>query len=452
MHKKAIIHLMTKNRMKSEAFTAEIDAIEDISEKYWVKNIIFYKWEKIEYADLITKLEKFWIFVQNYYNKSDLKEKISDFISEYEVVFVSTPMELLVNTVNEINNMLWLTISDDPEIFRNKYLQRELIQNHNPELWIKFIKWTVDSLDIKKIEEKIKYPFIIKPVDWVQSSWVAKITNRAEYNNYISTYNDFHDRLKSRWVDNKYLIVEDFINWKIYSIDYFISSEWVTTISKPVKVKLWIDVKVEDYSNIARVSTEKTENDFKGKRLKTFINSTVKACGIRNTFVHHEFKINSKWDLKTIELNWRVWWWRVDLMRRTYGINLYEMICNSDLKIGKIKENNIVVNIYATKRWILKAFNNKILANIKRRESVYGIELEETFLWKEVWLTKDWFIKVWAIKLAHKDYSEISKDFKYIKTKYLELLKIEETNPKKEKKVTILCSIKSIFKKRRKAV
>jgi hypothetical protein len=34
MHKKAIVHLMTKARMKTSAFTAEIDAMEELSEKY----------------------------------------------------------------------------------------------------------------------------------------------------------------------------------------------------------------------------------------------------------------------------------------------------------------------------------------------------------------------------------------------------------------------------------
>jgi hypothetical protein len=34
MHKKSIIHILTKARMESDAFTAEIDAMEELSEKY----------------------------------------------------------------------------------------------------------------------------------------------------------------------------------------------------------------------------------------------------------------------------------------------------------------------------------------------------------------------------------------------------------------------------------
>lgn len=430
MDKKAIVHIMTKSRMKSDVFTSDIDAIEEVSEKYWVKNVIFYKGEPIEYADLITKLEKFGIFVYNYQNKEDLKEQVLKFSQDYEVIFVTTAIELLINTVNEVKEALWRSISDNPDIFRNKFLQRELIQDHNPDLWIKFMKWTPDDLDIKEIEEHVGYPFIIKPVDWVQSSWVAKIRNKSDYNNYMKTYQDFHDRLKSRWVDNKDLIVEEFIDGTLYSLDYYVNDDWETTISKPVKVRLWIDVKVNDYCNIARISSEKTEWEFKWKRLKTFVNSTIKATWIKNTFVHHEFKINSKWELKTIELNGRLWGWRLELIKRAYDFNMYEMICDPDIKIWKLKESNIVVNIYASKRWMFRAYNEELLEKIEKRESVYKIEKYDWYIGKEVWLTKDWFVKVWAIRMSNKDYQELAKDFRYIKNKYKELLIIDEFDNK----------------------
>jgi len=439
---------MTKARMKSDAFTAEIDAIEELSEKYWIKNVIYYKWDTIEYKDLINKLKKFWILLYNYSNKEDLKEQILEFHKKYEIIFVSTPMELLVNAVNEIKQILDRPISDHPDIFRDKYLQRELIANYNNDLWVKFLKWEPEDLEIKEIEEKIWYPFIIKPVDWVQSSWVAKVTSECEFKEYIRTYIDFHDRLKNRWIDNKLLIVEEFIDGKLYSLDYYVDHEWNTVISKPVKVFLWIDVWVEDYANIARKTTDKTEEEFKWKRLKTFVNSTVKATWIRNVFVHHEFKINSKWEFKTIELNGRIGWGRLDLMKRTYGLNLYEMLVNPDIKAWKLKENNIYVNIYATKRWILKDFNKKLFEKIEKRETVYDIDFDESFIWKEVWLTKDWFIKIWAIKLASKDHKEILKDFKYIKNKYKDLLEIEAIKWKKKK--TMLCRVKWFFKKKKK--
>jgi len=38
----------------------------------------------------------------NYSNKEDLKEQVIAFSKEFEIIFVSTPLELLVNIVNEV--------------------------------------------------------------------------------------------------------------------------------------------------------------------------------------------------------------------------------------------------------------------------------------------------------------------------------------------------------------
>lgn len=428
MHKKAIVHLMTKARMKTSAFTAEIDAMEELSEKYWIKNVIYYKWDTIEYIDLLNKLEKFWILLHNYSNKEDLKEQIIEFNKQYEIIYIWTPMEFLVNIVNEIKISFGRPISDYPDIFRNKSLQRELIQNHNPELGVKFMKWAPEELNIVEIEKNVGYPFIIKPVDWVQSAWVVKITNKKEFNNYIEHYNIFHDRLKSRWVDNKVLIVEEFIDWNLYSIDYFVSSEWIITISRPVKVRLWVDLWIKDYFNFARIVSEKTENEFKWKRLKTFVNSTVKATWIKNSFVHHEFKINSKWEFKTIELNWRIGWWRLEIMQIAYGINLFEFIVNPETKIGNLKECIITIKVYSQKKWILESFNKKVFEKIKKRESVFEVIEDESHIWKEVWLTADWFTNVATIKLKSKDYKIMRKDFIYIKKYFNDLLIVKKNN------------------------
>ena len=445
MHKKSIVHVITKSRMKSEAFTAEIDAMEELSENYWIKNVIFYKGDTIEYKDLISKLEKFGILLYNYSNKEDLKEKVWELNKEFEVVFIYTPLELLINTVNELKVALWYAVSDHPNIFRDKYLQRCLIQEHNESLGIKFLEWMPEELNIEEIEEKIWYPFIIKPVDGVQSAWVAKVNEREDFLKYLESYNNLHDVLKDNGIDNKMLIVEEFIDGNLYSIDYFISSEWDITISKPLKVRLWIDIDVNDYCNIARIASEKTEWEFKGKKVKTFINSTVKATGIRNTFVHHEFKINTKGELKTIELNGRIWGWRLEVMKAAYDINLYEFIVKSDLKPLKLKTNNIAINIYATKKWLFKGFNNKLLATIKKRKTVYCVDKEESYVWKEIWLTKDGFKKVWIKKMESNSYNSIRKDYLYIKTKYKELLHINEH--KKKGKKGILEKFSNIFKK-----
>jgi hypothetical protein len=41
----------------------------------------------------------------------------------------------------------------------------------------------------------------------------------------MDSYQEFHDRLKSKGIDTHELIVEEFIDGKLYSIDYFVDQE-----------------------------------------------------------------------------------------------------------------------------------------------------------------------------------------------------------------------------------
>lgn len=431
---------MTKSRMKSEVFTADIEAMQEISKKHSIKNIIFYKWEKVEYIDLLSKLDQLGIFLYNYSNKSDLINQVSELNKNFEIIFVNTTLELLINIANDVKKSIWQKITTNPKIYRNKFLQRELIQKHNPNLGVKFIKWTIETLKIEDIEKNVPYPFIIKPVDWVQSSWVAKIKNRNDFDNYISHYNEFHDRLELRWIHTKELLIEEFIDGTLYSVDYFVNQEWKIILTKPVKQRLLTDIDFEDYWVLARISSKKTESEFKWKKLSVFVSSTVEATWIKNTYVHHEFKINSKWELKTIEINWRIWGWRLELLKNAYWLNIYELVCNNELKLPKLKENNIVANIYSTKKWILTSFNHNLIEKMKEKPSIYEIETDETAIWKEIWLTKDWFIKIWAIKMANKNYDELAEDFKFVKKHYWDLLIVDEFEESKKIKK------KNIFK------
>lgn len=421
----AIIHIMDKKRMKWSSLKADLDAMEEIQEKHKINNIIFYKWEKIDYFSLISKLEKYWIYTENYLNKNDLLEKVKKFNERFKIEHVYTAQELLIKTANLVKKWLWLTLSKDANIFRDKSLQRKFLQKNNPELGIKYIKWEPKNLDILEIEEKIGYPFIVKPVNWVQSSGVLKVEKKSDFEKYLKDYNDFHDRLKARWIDNKELIIEEFIDWNLYTLDYFVTPEWKVIFSKPAQEILWIDFWINDYFVVARIASTKVEKDLEWSWLEKFIEDTVEACKIRNTFVHHEFKLTSKWKLKTIELNGRFWGWRVDLYKEAYWVNVFEMLVDQDIDYWDLKKNNIVFNICATKRWILKWIDNEIFEKIKSLKTVVLASFSKKFVKKEVGLTKDWFTKMWSIKLLSTDLDAVMKDFEYIKSVYKDLLIIE---------------------------
>jgi hypothetical protein len=58
--------------------------------------------------------------------------------------------------------------------------------------------------------------------------------------------------------------------------------------------------------NYSRSITENTDKEIDNGVLLDFIGKNVEATGVKNTFIHHEFKKTSKNKLKTIELNGRI--------------------------------------------------------------------------------------------------------------------------------------------------
>ncbi|MDD2871984.1 MAG: hypothetical protein PHS49_08420, partial [Candidatus Gracilibacteria bacterium] len=117
-----------------------------------------------------------------------------------------------------------------------------------------------------------------------------------------------------------------------------------------------------------------------------------------------------------------------------------ELVCNNELKLPKLKENNIVANIYSTKKGILTSFNYNLIEKMKEKPSIYEIETDETAIGKEIGLTKDGFIKIGAIKMANKNYDELAEDFKFVKKHYGDLLIVDEFEESKKIKK------KNIFK------
>ena len=63
---------------------------------------------------------------------------------------------------------------------------------------------------------------------------------------------------------------------------------------------------IEDFFHYNSSITHSGNSEFSHSELRDFVEKTVKATSIKNTFVHHEFKFTHDKKLKTIELNGRI--------------------------------------------------------------------------------------------------------------------------------------------------
>jgi len=417
---------MDKSRFKWTGFYYEIDIYDKLYRNHNVKNIIFYKWTWYKDKEFLEELEEKWVSISSYTSQKNLIQKVKEYQKQWEILYVNTTAELLINTSNRVKKELWQKVSKYPKIFRDKYIQRKLLQENWGKSWIKFFTGTIKELDYDSLIETVGIPFILKPTNWLQSSWVVKINNKEDFSDYKYHFIQFHENCHNRWFESDIIIAEEFIDGKMYSIDYFVSQSGEIIMSKPIWVEMWVDLWIDDYFNAIIHASHDIEKQVDQKILTDFVKDCVQATKIRNTYIHHEFKITSKWEFKTIEMNGRIWGSRVEHMIEAYDMNLYEFILGIDQKEKTLIRNFIKVNIYAHQRWILAGINQELIQKVKIKKSTGKITVAHKKIWEVTWLTKDGFTRIIVIKLRHKNFTTIKKDLQYIKNHYTKFLYLDD--------------------------
>jgi len=388
---------------------------------HWTKIIFFYKEDKSFSLDIdiIKKINNTWITIIPFKKRSE----ITDYIAKLSwKIFIYISQEQEINFWNTIKKYANQKTTKNIKIFTNKYLQRSIIWKIYPETIVQY-KY-ITQKEAKNISEKKlpPMPCIVKPTWWIQSSGVCKIKNHMEYIKSLKIIEQSFEKLKNKKLLNKKIIIEEYIDWKMYTIDYYVDENQNIIVAKPVFIKLWIDYWINDFCNILRITSKDVENEIDNTSMNELIKKTVYWWNIRNTFVHHEFKINSKWEYKTIEINWRIWWYRLSMYQVWYHLNLLSFPFQKRNKSYSIKKNTATFVLYPKKNWSFMGFNDEIIDKIKKLRSFYKIQQSKNNIWEKIGLTKSGYSNLWFIILANWDYKQFKKDISYIEKKYFEII------------------------------
>ena len=389
----------------------------DFQELYlrWIKTYIFVK-------DIEDKKLEEWVSQIWYTSKENLINKIEEIYIEN--TFFHTFEEHAIALINEVKKYFNQTYTTNYLAFTNKDLQRQLLLDYNKSITVNFLE--TDLENFKNIN--IDFPIVIKPTHGAQSYGVKIIENKNELYLYLKDYQEILERIWEKWYKSSTFLLEEFIDGTAWSVDYFVDNKQNIYLSKPVFLEFGIDIWIDDFCNISRVISKGTNKDLDLEKLKNFVEKNVKALDIKNTFVHHEFKLTSKWFLKTIELNGRIWGFRLDMYDKTYNLNLLDLPFDNYepwFLENKILTNYAVWAIHAPKIWILQSFNNSLVKNIEKLDSIDSIRLLEKYIWTKTWPTKDGFKRVGYIRLKNKDLEQFKKDYKFVRDNYLDLLMLE---------------------------
>lgn len=391
------------------------DAYQDLYDNHNIKAIIFFDESKIEWD--LQKDTEAWT-IKTYTSTKDLTKQILH-IPKEEVYYINTFDEKLIPITEQIKKDIWLIHTQHPEIFRDKSLQRKMLLEQYPETTIQYKKIDIENINE---EELYEFPFIIKPTAGVQSAWVAKINNKQELKKYQNTAQILQKNLLERWIQDTQYIIEEFIDGEMYTVDYFVDNHGKHTETPITHVTLAKSFGVDDFAN-CMISSGTHVQHIDQKKISTFIQKHIQTFKLKNIYIHHEFKITPSWEMKTIELNGRIGWFRMEMMKELYQINMLSIATKDNIKIKKW--SYLVSILYPKREGIFHGYDEKITTIYKKLPSLLSINLTKNKIWKKVWYTQNGYTHLWTIKIISNNQEQFLADLETIKKHYNDFTIIE---------------------------
>jgi hypothetical protein len=240
-----------------------------------------------------------------------------------------------------------------------KKLMRELLEAYDPSLVPGYME-VKDSSDatIAAIEKKLKYPVVVKPSGLEGSLLVSMVNDRQELIDTLKSTFLAVQGAYDIWIKRQTprLLVEEFMDGDMYSIDTYVAADGTCRAAPRVKVLTGRRVGFDDFFGYMR----KTPSGLSEEEVKEGSRTAQKAAhalGLRSVTAHVELmKLPHGW--KVIELGSRIGGYRHDIYRLSYGINhIMNDIHNRAGEVPEIPTKLLaytaVFNIYAHEEGIL---------------------------------------------------------------------------------------------------
>ncbi len=260
----------------------------------------------------------------------------------------------------------------------DKIMMREMFRIYNKKITPKFLVISDNSLEtIQKVKEKVGFPLVLKPAGLAQSLLVSVCFHEEEFEKTLKTV---LKKIKTAYKKNKRniepkILVEEFMEGEMYSIDGYVSSKGRVNFCPLVHVKTGRSVGFDDffaYQTIVPTTLSKEEI----AKAEEIARASIHALGLRNITTHVELlKTDRGW--KVIELGPRIGGFRNKLYNLSYGIDhsTNDVLVRMGKKVEipkKKKGYAATLKIYSKKEGRLKA-----LKGIKKIERLVSfVELK----------------------------------------------------------------------------
>jgi len=230
---------------------------------------------------------------------------------------------------------------------------------------------------IKKIENKLGYPIVLKPAGLASSLLVTKAYHREELETNLKMafkkLNKVYKEVEGRGEPT--MLVEQFMDGDMYSVDAYVTSRGKVYFCPIVKVITGKNVGFDDFFGFKRSLPTKL-NAQNIKNAEEAARKGIKALRLRSTTAHIEL-MNTQEGWKLIEIGPRIGGYRDEMYRNAYNIphtlnDILIRIPKKPILQKKINGYTNVYNFYAKKEG--KILSIKGLKNAQHLKSTQTLK------------------------------------------------------------------------------
>ncbi len=263
----------------------------------------------------------------------------------------------------------------------NKLLMRRRMRIYNPKITPKYTVVNDSSnASLKKIEEKIGFPLMVKPTGLAASRLVTLCFHKEELKSTLKKVfrhiKGVYKKTGGNWVPN--VLVEQFMEGDMYSVDAYISARGKVYFCPMVHITTGKSVGFEDFFGYKQMTptslSKKSVTAGEG-----VAREAVHALALRSTVAHIELlKTEGGW--KIIEVAARIGGFRHRLYEKSYGFNhhmndILVRMGEKPVVSRKIKGYSIAMKFFAKKEGKLRSVLG--IKNIQKLNSFEKIMLNK---------------------------------------------------------------------------
>lgn len=263
----------------------------------------------------------------------------------------------------------------------DKISMRERLKVYDPKITPRFLVISDCTKEtINEVKKKVGFPLVIKPASLGASLLVTVCYHQEEFE---ASLNKIFKKIKTIYKsdhrqEKPQILVEQFMDGEMYSIDAYVSSRGRIYFCPLVHVKTGVTIGFDDFFGYRQMTpTLLKPNSIAAAELVA--GKAVKALGLRSVTAHIEL-MKTEDGFKVIELGPRLGGFRHSLYDLAYGFNhsLNDVLIRIPQKpiiYKKPKGYSAAMKFFAKKEGILKKLNG--LKKVQKLASFYHLKVNK---------------------------------------------------------------------------